>query len=112
MTVATSDTGSAGTTSPTLRYQHLPEPLDLGEAAAVVERAEIDAALGHVVAQRHRPPEADAGVTVAIELAAQAQRDVVRQIAEQHLRAELKRGFSPSGVVSAATCTRSSITRS
>ena len=31
-----------------LAHQHLTEPLDFGEAAALVERAEIDAVLGAV----------------------------------------------------------------
>ena len=84
-TVATSDTGSAGTTSPTSASVRA-EPFDLGEARVSVEHAEIDAALGDVLAQRHRLAETDAGIAVAIQLAAERQPDVIEYIAGEQLR--------------------------
>ena len=66
MALATSETGSAGTTRPTSCHQVLPQPLDLGKSLLLGQRAEIDAALGDIAAQRERPAEADAGIAVAV----------------------------------------------
>ena len=49
-----------------LLHQQRAQPLDLGKAALLVERAEVNTPPRHIVAQRNRRPEADAGVAVPV----------------------------------------------
>ena len=47
-------------------HQKIRKPLGFGKARILIERAEVDAALLHILAQRQRRAEADAGIAEAI----------------------------------------------